>query len=155
MFNISPRRAARTCSCITLLLGSLAANASNDSSGTIKVVHGDVRIERAGLVTPALVGDAVQALDRVSTGMDGSVGITLKDETQLSSGPNSALVVRAFAFDTKTHEGKLETSLLKGTLRFVSGLMAKLNPRSVQIVTRQMTIGIRGTDFIVEVPDED
>jgi hypothetical protein len=44
---------------------------------------------------------------------------------------------------------------LKGTLRYVSGLIGKKNPQAIKVMTANSTIGIRGTDFIVEVPGKD
>jgi hypothetical protein len=43
-------------------------------------------------------------------------------------------------------------SILKGTLRMVSGLLVKANPEQVRLKTPTATIGVRGTDFIVDVP---
>lgn len=40
--------------------------------------------------------------------------------------------------------------LLRGTMRMITGLVAKLNPSRVAITTSTLTLGIRGTDFIVE-----
>lgn len=135
-----------------LLWVSAQASAA-ELAGVAKIVRGDVRLERAGAASPLRVGDHLEAQDRVVVPADGSVGITLKDETLISLGPNSTVVLDRFAFDAKTWEGRVETSLLRGTLRFVTGLIGRLNPRAVSVTTPHATIGIRGTDFIVEVQD--
>ena len=128
--------------------------ATTPDAGTVKTLRGDVRIERAGAPVTAEVGTPVFKGDRVSVRGDGSVGISMRDETLLSLGPNSTLVIDAFAYNPTTREGQVETSILKGTLRFVSGLIGRLNPAAVKVTTPTATVGIRGTDFIVEVPDE-
>lgn len=138
---------------VSVLL-AVSAHAATEDSGTIKTMTGEVRIERSGSVLPAKIGDGVKGLDRLVTGKDSSVGITLRDETLISTGANSVLAIDRFAFDSKTREGALETSLLQGTLRFVSGIVAKLRPQAVLVRTPTATIGIRGTDFIVEIPNE-
>jgi len=124
-------------------------------AGMVKTVSGTVRIERNGLAIPALVGTPVEAQDRVVTGSDGSVGLTLKDDTLLSAGPNSVLALNRFAFNSTTNEGSISLQVLKGTLRAVSGLIARQSPGSLEVKTRTATVGIRGTDFIIEVPAND
>lgn len=122
-------------------------------AGVVKTVQGQVQIERAGAVSEAKVGDTLNSGDRVRVRGDGSVGISLKDETLLSLGPNSNFVMGTFNYDPTTRNGQVETSLLKGTLRYVTGFIGRANPEAVKVSTPTATIGIRGTDFIVEVPD--
>jgi hypothetical protein len=121
-------------------------------SGIVKTVTGQVLIERGSSKLAAKVGDPVQERDRVIVQGNGSVGISMTDETLLGLGPNSTLVIDRYAYDPVTREGKVETSILKGTLRYVSGLIGKKNPQAIKVMTENSTIGIRGTDFIVEVP---
>ena len=122
-------------------------------SGTAKVVRGDVRVERAGTSVPLLVGDMVMEKDRIVVPADGSAGITLRDDTRISMGPRSTLVINGFSFDPKTQEGNVDTSILSGTMRYVTGLVGRLKPSSVRVATATTTIGVRGTEFIVEVGD--
>jgi len=123
-------------------------------AGIIKTVKGQVQIERADSSHAVKVGDFVRAGDRVNVKGEGSIGISLKDETLLSIGPNSTLVIDNFDYDPTTREGRVETSIVRGTLRFVTGLIGKLNPKGIKVMTPTATCGIRGTDFIVDVPDE-
>ena len=120
-------------------------------SGTAKVVRGDVRIERAGLSVPLKVGDPVLEKDRIVVSAEGSAGVTLRDDTRISLGPRSTLVINGFSFDSKTQEGNVDTSILRGTMRYVTGLVGRLSPASVRVATATATVGIRGTDFIIEV----
>ena len=121
--------------------------------GIIKTVRGQVRIERGTNQLEAKVGDPVQENDRVSVQMGSSIGISLSDETLLSLGPNSAMVIDRYSFNPVTGEGRVETSILKGTCRYVTGLIGRLNPGAIKVTTPTAVIGIRGTDFIVEVLD--
>ena len=41
-------------------------------------------------------------------------------------------------------------SLLRGSLRMATGLIAKVKPEQVKVTTPTTVIGVRGTDFIVE-----
>jgi len=121
-------------------------------SGVIKTVHGQVRIERGTGSLDAKVGDPVQEKDRIIVHA-GNVGISMNDETMLSLGSNSSIVIDRYTFNPVTREGQVETSMLKGTLRFVTGLIGRLHPEAIKVQTPTATMGIRGTDFIVEVLD--
>lgn len=128
-----------------------AVSANEEPAGTIKVSKGSVSIERGEQKIAAVAGDAVFAADKVITGNDGSVGITLRDNTLLSAGHNSSLLLDKFAFDPSTHAGTIDATLKRGTLAVVSGKIAKQSPDSVRFRTPTTTLGVRGTEFIIEV----
>ncbi|MBS4095373.1 MAG: FecR domain-containing protein [Sulfuricella sp.] len=133
--------------------GGAPANAE-DAAGIVKKVNGSVTVSRSALPLAATPGMAVFVADRILTGADGSVGITLRDDTLLSYGPNSAVVLDRFAFNPATHDGNLLVSLLKGSMVFVTGLIGKKTPEAVSVKLRNATIGIRGTEFAAEVEEE-
>lgn len=122
-------------------------------AGHVKVTKGTVQIERGGAKSPAAVGAPVQAGDVVTTGTDGSVGITFLDNSLLSAGPNSVLAIDRFAFDSTTHQGSFESSLKKGTLAVVSGKLAKQSPDAMKVKTPAAVLGVRGTEFLVRTGD--
>lgn len=45
-------------------------------------------------------------------------------------------------------------NLLQGSMRMLTGLIAKVNPAAIQIKTKTVSVGIRGTDFIVETEEK-
>ncbi len=138
---------AAACLCCTLAIsGALAAD-----SGTAKIVRGEVFVERAGRSVPLQVGDALQEKDRIVVREGSSAGITLRDDTRISVGPMSTLVINQFSFDPQTQEGSSDTTILRGTMRYVTGLLGRFRPAAVRVATSTTTVGIRGTDFIVEV----
>ena len=136
-------------SCIVAL--GIANPVFGYESGIIKAVHGRVQIERGGRSLDAKVGDPVQVLDRVLAQSGSSAGISMNDETLLSIGPNSTLVIDRYSYDPVTRDGRVATSILKGTLRYVTGLIGRLHPDAITVTTENSTIGIRGTEFIVQV----
>lgn len=138
---------------VCTLLAALSSQAAHaaDPAGMVKVAQGQVSIERAGKKLAAEVGSAVEVADRVRTGADGSVGVTLRDNTLLSAGPNSLIVIDKFAFDNTTQDGKISVSIRKGTLSVASGKIAKRTPESVDFHTPTSVLGVRGTEFVVEV----
>jgi hypothetical protein len=134
---------------VMILMIALPALASDDA-GTIKISRGSVSIERNGQKIPAAAGMSVIAGDRVITGTDGSVGITLRDNTLLSAGPKSTLVLNRFAYNSSTNAGTIDASVKRGTLAVVSGKIAKNSPDSVQFRTASAILGVRGTEFVID-----
>jgi hypothetical protein len=134
---------------VLLCLLSPAPAPAADEIGRLKVVQGSVRIERAGAVLPAVVGAAVQQGDVLVTGRDGTAGVTLNDDSRLSAGPDTVLVLDQFAFDSTTHAGRLETTLRQGTLAAVSGKIARQTPGAMRVRTPSTILGVRGTEFAV------
>lgn len=125
-----------------------------EQAGTFKVVNGNVQLVRDGETRTAQVGDAVFEGDRVVTAAASFAGITLLDNTRLTAAPNSTLVIDDFHFDTTTHEGRINASLAKGKLAVISGQLAKSSPETVTYNNGTMTIGVRGTEFVIESAGE-
>lgn len=135
------------------LISSLPALAA-EQAGMIKVSKGLVSIERDGKKLVAEVGMPILVADRVRTAADSSVGITLRDNTLLSAGPNSLIVIDKFIFDNTTQDGNMAVSIRKGTLAVASGKIAKRTPESVDFHTPTSVLGVRGTEFVIEVEGE-
>ena len=143
---------SRSFSSLTLaaVLGAaLSIPSAAQEAGHVKVSRGSVQIERSGQKRPAEVGATVQAGDVVTTGTDGSVGITFLDNSLLSAGPNSVLAIDSFVFDSTTYQGAFESSLKQGTLAVVSGKLAKQSPDAMKVKTPAAVLGVRGTEFLV------
>ena len=121
--------------------------------GLIKVANGTVQIERAGKMINAQVGTAVQPSDTLRTGPDGAAGITFSDNSLLSIGPNSVLVIDKYEFDSTTYAGAFDSTLRQGRLAAVSGKMVKQSPESMKIRTPSSVMGVRGTEFVVQVEE--
>jgi len=134
---------------LTLSVGQVLAA----DVGQIKVSKGTVHIERAGQRLPAPVGAGIREADVVVTGPDGSVGMTFLDASLLSVGPNTALAIDRFAFDSTSHQGTFETSLSRGTLSAVSGKIAKQSPDAMRVRTPVAILGVRGTEFVVRTSE--
>ena len=132
----------------TLLLLGLAAPALADI-GQIKTRKGQVTVQRQGQELPAEIGMRLEAADTLKTGADGAVGITMRDNSLLSAGPNSMLSLERFEFDGATPQGRFDAQLQRGTLAVVSGRIAKQSPQAMTVRTPSAQLGVRGTDFVV------
>ena len=122
--------------------------------GLIKVSKGSVQIQRGAAKMPATVGAGVQASDVIVTGADGSAGITFTDNSLVSVGPGSVFAIDKYSFDTTTHQGEFEGNLKQGRLAAISGKMVKQSPESMKIRTPSAIMGVRGTEFLVQVDEK-
>ena len=137
-----------------LILGLVGAGGAGAVDvGRIKLATGAVTIQRDGVSIPAEVGARLREGDALRTGADGSVGITMNDDSLLSAGPNSVLSLDAFALDPATSKGRFDASLNRGSLSVVSGRIAKQAPDAMTVRTPTMILGVRGTEFVVAVDD--
>ena len=121
--------------------------------GQIKIARGAVTIERGGQSMPGAIGARLQSADVVKTGADGSVGITMTDNSLLSAGPNSVLALDRYEFDSTTDEGHFDASLRRGTLAVVSGRLARQSRDAMTVRTPSAILGVRGTEFVVSTHD--
>ena len=139
---------------LCLVGAAFAAQAADTASiGTVKSVSGDVRIARGGQEIKADSGAALQQQDVLKTGADGALGVTFRDNSTVSLGPNTELAVETFVFEPAQKKFGFASRMTRGTAMFVSGAMAKMAPESVSVSTPTSTIGVRGTRFLVEVDE--
>jgi len=136
---------------LAVLALAVTGFAQAEEVGQIKVAKGTVHVERDGNRLPAAVGMPIRQSDALITGADGSAGVTFSDNSLLSTGPNSILVVDQYKFDSTTHAGKFDASLKKGTLAVVSGKIVKQSPGAMRVRTPAAIMGVRGTEFMVQV----
>lgn len=125
------------------------------SIGMIKRLSGSVLLDRGAQVLTPLPGMALLQGDRLRTGPDGHAGVSLSDDSLLTAGPNSSLLISSFAFDSTTHDGQLQARLGRGSLHVVSGLIAKKTPEKVNFQARSVVLGVRGTEFIIDIGGSD
>ena len=137
--SLSPVRSA-----LALLVWLAFASICNAADiGQIKVANGGVSIERSGQVLPGSVGMRLQTADTIRTASDGSVGITMTDNSLLSAGPNTVLSFDRYEFDPTTSQGRFDTSLNKGALSVVSGRIAKSAKDAMTVRTPSASLPIR------------
>ena len=134
-----------------LALAVVAFTAAAEDAGQIKTAQGSVEIVRDGQRVAAVAGAHVLQSDSIITGKDGTIGVTLADNSRLSVGPNTVMSLDRYAFDTTTYKGQMDASLKKGTIVVISGKLVKQTPGAMRIHTPTSIMGVRGTKFIVHV----
>jgi hypothetical protein len=120
----------------------------------VKTVQGEAFVERAGARAPLKPGAAIYRSDICETARRSTLGITFKDNMMVSVGPNTRLTVASFEFEPIEQKYGVLLQLARGSMQYVSGLIAKLSPESVQVATPVANITVRGTRFAVRVKAE-
>lgn len=131
------------------LLGS--AHASEAVIGYVKSVSGEAYVVANGRAEPARIGSPVSQGHLLRTGKNGSLGVTFKDNTVMSFGPDTELSLDEYLYAPSQGQLKFGSTLSRGTLNYVSGVIAKLKPEAVKVRTPTGTIGVRGTQFLAKV----
>ena len=127
------------------LLGAAPSFAATQV-GVAAAVRGSVQVVRAAAVGSAIQSGAKLYLgDKIATGPAAGLQILLLDETVFTLGPDSQMTIDEFVYDPASANGKLDAKLVKGAFRFISGRVARKDPRQMNVALPSGTIGIRGT----------
>ncbi len=113
-------------------------------------VEGQVSGDEARVL---FVGSDIFRNEVISTGDKGVVHLMFLDQSSLTVGPNSELVIDRFVYDPDSGAGELTLSATKGVLRFVGGALSKSG--KVKIKTPVGSLGIRGAITIIEIAQTD
>jgi hypothetical protein len=128
--------------------------ATAQPAGTVTNVSGQVSIERNGKIIAVERGMVIESTDKVITGKNGSVGVVLTDDTRLAVGGKTAVTLEKYEYNPTDGKGSVALRVLRGTMGVVTGKINKTTGNDFTVMTKTATAGIRGTEFIVEVPEE-
>jgi len=142
-------------SVLALSITNQVSSAEDAVIGFVKTVRGDVTVLIADKVIKAQPGTPLQLGSVLKTGKEGAVGITFKDNTILSLGPDTEVTIDEYLYAPAAGDLKFAAAMRKGSLNYVSGVIAKLKPDAVSLKTPTGMIGVRGTHFLAKVEAED
>lgn len=134
-----------------LMLMAVSPAWAQETIGFVKTVSGKAAVIDAGNQINAQAGTPIKMGNTLKTGPEGAMGVTFKDNTVMSFGPDTELTVDEYLYAPEKNRLKFGTSMSKGSLQVVSGVIAKLKPQSVTMKTPTGIIGVRGTRFLVKV----
>lgn len=126
-----------------------ATAADEAAIGRIKTSAGEASLVDGTTRRPAAIGAIVSRSDMIETGRDGAVGLSLTDNSILSIGPNSQLIIRDYKFNSSAFNGSMRARLNRGTMAVTSGDIARGSPEAMQVETPTAILGVRGTTFLV------
>lgn len=123
------------------------------------------QIGAVGAVNPATLGappetsprqlritDNVVSNERITAGVDGLAQIMLLDQTTLTIGPNSDVVLDTFVYDPASDTGRMALSLTRGALRFIGGRTTKSS--AATLVAPGGLVSVRGALTTIDTNEE-
>ena len=134
-----------------LIAGLMLAMSAQADIGSVTESSGTAIIKRGKDTIQIVKGTEIKTNDKVET-KNGKVKIVFKDDTNVTVTESSSLVIDDFVYDPKSGAGKLGLKAAAGTVRYVSGAIAK-DPKNVKINTPTAAIAVRGTDFVMAVSE--
>ena len=130
-------------------------NAVQASAKLVGVQGEIVAVEPSGTRRRLVDGASVYPGELVETGSASRGLLAFRDDSRLTLGATSRFRIDSFVFDEKTPgEGRFLVSLLRGSLRALTGLIGKANTRNISFTTPTATIGIRGTGLDLDCTAE-
>ena len=135
------------------LMALLIASPAYSEIARIKQSSGIAFVERNAQQLKPVPGLQLLAGDRLVTGKNGRMSLSFIDNTRFAVGPNSRVSVSEFQYDRTRQKGTFVTQVDRGSLAVVSGRIAKSDRDAMKVRTPNTLLGVRGTKFIVEVPE--
>lgn len=117
------------------------------ASAKIVATQGEITaLDGSGTRRRLVDGGAIYPGETVETGSAARGVLAFRDDSRLTLGATTRFRVDTFTYDDKNPgEGKFLVSLLRGSARALTGLIARANNRNVGFTTSTATIGVRGT----------
>jgi hypothetical protein len=145
--DFDARVCARDCAAESARVAAAARPNAVQASARIVSSQGDVNaVDGAGQRRRLVDGGSIYPGDLVETGSGTRAVLAFRDDTRITLGGATRFRVDNFVYDDKNAgEGRFLASVLKGSVRALTGLIAKANNRNVGFSTATATIGIRGT----------
>ena len=92
-------------------------------------------------------GDKIYLGETILSGVDSGAQLLLLDQSTFTIGSDSEVVMDTFIYDPKNNDGKIVSTVKKGSLKVISGLISKKNPDNLTVEVPEGTLGSRGTEF--------
>lgn len=115
-----------------------------DAAGSVSVATGK------NVPRPVVKNEAITSGTTIRTGTNSHAVLKFEDGQVVSMQADSTFQVRSYVYEPKQAEkNNIVFSMFKGGMRFITGQIGQLKPDAFRLATPNMTIGIRGTDFLV------
>jgi hypothetical protein len=126
-----------------------------DGIGVVRTLNGKAIVIRGDKEISAKKDMVIMQKDAIETGKNGTIGITFKDNTVFSMGPDSAIEIQDYVFDSGKFKGAMTVKMNRGTMTAVSGDIPKGSPGAMRIKTPTAVLAVRGTRFVIKVDPDD
>lgn len=134
---------------------SAQANAETPSVGVAQLLIGQgATYQRNSKTQPITKGLAINQGDLLKTDHRTHLHLKMEDGALVSIHPSSILEIECY----QTHDTKnvcIKFNLISGQVRKISGQASQQSPQSFRLNTPVAAVGVRGTDFITKIQNDD
>jgi hypothetical protein len=127
-----------------------AANAAEDNSGMVVASRGEVSALADGNSRELKQGDFVFVNDEILTGDRSFAVLQFTDGAKVTIRPDSKLLIETYLYEGNDSD-EATLNLVSGGLRVITGAMAKTNPQNYKVRTPVALMGVRGTEFSIQL----
>ena len=154
MLEIIKRHPLRNLPAFLAALMLCQAAYSAELFGTVDALAGRAdMVDQSGKSTVVSVGLKIYEGQTINSGPDGEVHLVTEDGGIIAVRPDTVFRVDEYKAEGNSTD-KIFMSLLRGTIRSITGWVGKYNNPAYRITTPTATIGIRGTDHETTVIDK-
>lgn len=145
--DFDARLCVKDCQQETRQIDAVARPNAAQASARLVLVQGHITATNdQGQQRTLVNGGSVYPGDVLETARGAYGVLAFRDESRITLGSATRFKVDQFVFDEKNpREGKFLVSLVRGTLRALTGLIGKTNTQNVRYATPTATVGIRGS----------
>ncbi|MDQ1339942.1 MAG: hypothetical protein QG567_1098, partial [Campylobacterota bacterium] len=136
-----------------LLLGAAFVSSLYASVAKIVAASGEVSVLRDKKEQKASIGFELEEKDTVFSKGASKAQIIFNDKTVITIGKESEFKIEEYLFEAK-NEPKAKFGFAKGAFRTITGQIGKVAPDKFELKTKTATIGIRGTQILLQTGDE-
>jgi len=127
-----------------------AANAAEESSGMVVASRGEVSALANGSSRELKQGDFIYVNDEISTGARSFAVLQFTDGAKVTIRPDSKMLIETYLYAGNDSD-EATLNLVSGGLRVITGAMAKTNPENYKVRTPVALMGVRGTEFSIQL----
>ena len=120
--------------------------------GVISAAIGNIENQDS---TKLISGSKIYFGDTIIVKEKSNAQVLLLDETVLTLGEDSEVVIDEFIYDPESKDGKIVSNVLSGTVKIITGEISRKNPDNLEITMPTGTLGARGTEFVVVADSKD
>ena len=153
--DFDARLCAKDCHAEANQIEAVARPNTPQASARVLVANGDLSAtDSQGTKRRMVSGASIYPGDLLETARGSHAVIAFRDDSRMTLGSATRFKVEQFVYDVKNpNEGKFLVSLVRGTLRALTGLIGKANPQNVRFTTPTATIGVRGSGSDISYHD--
>ena len=120
--------------------------------GSVTALKGSAEIQNFGLFQPVHKGLGINEEDLLITDAASKVQVILNDNTVITIGPKSKYLFERYDDGTNP---EVSMKLQRGFFKVITGKIGKIAPHRFSIKTKSAVIGIRGTQFMASLHDDE